>query len=372
MKRDFFSFDNLGEEFSSLGKELRRGTPTAVFGVSDSLKYLLAGLVDSPVVYITTDRATAGKIAQNIQAFSGKRVHTLLAKDEVLLYRKALSKDALYNRLCGIHALQTDGEIIVAEIDALIQLFPKKLPVITLREGEEYDFLSLPEKLVSLGYTRSFEVECKGAFALRGDILDIYPINAENPVRIDFFEDTIEKIKPYDFVSGNRLAGIKEITILSATDTVVAPEDRKTVKDTLEREVKRFKTSESYTRAKEIADEILLDESLQSSFILPLLENTTDFFSVVPENATLIFDEGKALWDKFNALYKEHEERFHRLQAGGEAFDFTARQYLPKQSFLDGVAHSKRVALQTFKGNPFFFEPLKIYNLSATDRKSVV
>ena len=145
MKRDFFSFDNLGEEFSSLGKELRRGTPTAVFGVSDSLKYLLAGLVDSPVVYITTDRATAGKIAQNIQAFSGKRVHTLLAKDEVLLYRKALSKDALYNRLCGIHALQTDGEIIVAEIDALIQLFPKKLPVITLREGEEYDFLSLPE-----------------------------------------------------------------------------------------------------------------------------------------------------------------------------------------------------------------------------------
>ena len=366
MKRDFFSFDNLGEEFSSLGKELRRGTPTAVFGVSDGLKYLLAGLVGSPVVYITTDRATAGKIAQNIQAFSGKRVHTLLAKDEVLLYRKALSKDALYNRLCGIHALQTDGEIIVAEIDALIQLFPKKLPVITLREGEEYDFLSLPEKLVSLGYTRSFEVECKGVFALRGDILDIYPINAENPVRIDFFGDTVEKIKPYDFVSGNRLGSIKEMDILSATDTVVSTEDRQTVKDTLEREVKRFKTSESYTRAKEIADEILSDESLQSSFILPLLENTTDFFSILPENATLIFDEGKALWDKFNALYKEHEERFHRLQAGGEAFDFTARQYLPKQSFLDGVAHSKRVALQTFTGNPFFFEPLKIYNLSAT------
>ena len=366
MKRDFFTFEDLGGEYPALATDIRRGMPTAVFGVSDSLKYLIAGLVDAPVVYVTTDGAAAQKTARNIAAISGKRVEVLAAKDEVLLYRKALSKDALFRRLNGVYALQTGCDVVVAELDALLQLFPKTLPTITLKEGEEFDFSTLPAKLTEMGYTRSFEVETKGAFALRGDILDIYPVNGNDPVRVDFFGDTVEKIKPYDIVTGERLRGVREITVLSATDVVATEEDKRNIALALERGVKKFTTSESYARAKEIADEIRSAETCDSSFVLPLLENTTDFFSVINENTVLVFDEGKALWDKFNALYKEHEERFHRLQAGGEAFDFTARQYIPKQSFLDGVAQNRRLALQTFTGNPFFFEPLKIYNFSAT------
>lgn len=366
MKRNFFTFENLGGEYPELEKDIRRGTPTAVFGVSDSLKYMIAGLIDAPVVYITADGIAAQKAAENIAALSGKSVQTLAAKDEVLLYRKALSKDALYRRLNGIYALQNGGEVLTAEIDALLQLFPKNLPCITFNEGEEFDFLSLPSRLTALGYTRSFEVEVKGAFALRGDILDIYPVNAENPVRVDFFGDTVEKIKPYDAVTGERLPSVKSLTVLSATDVIATAEDRAEIEGALKDGLKKFNTSESYTRAKEIADEVLAGETVDNAFLLPLLKNTTDFFSVLPENAVLIFDEGKALWDKFNALYKEHEERFHRLQTGGEAFDFCARQYMPKQAFLDGVENARRVALQTFTGNPFFFQPLKVYNLSAT------
>ena len=173
MKRDFLTLSQIGEQFSSYEEDLRRGTPTAVFGVSDALKYLLAGLSPYPVVYITADSVSARKAAENIASLSGKRTEVLSAKDEVLLYRKALSKDALYRRLNGIHALQTGCEVVTAEIDALLQLFPKSIKTITLKEGEEYDFLSLPKTLVEMGYTRSFEVETKGVFALRGDILDI-------------------------------------------------------------------------------------------------------------------------------------------------------------------------------------------------------
>ena len=127
---------------------------------------MIASLIDTPFVYITTDSTSAVKIAKNLSTLSGKKVEVLSAKDEVLTYRKALSKDALYRRLNGIAALQK-GEPVVAEIDALIQLFPKSLPVLTLEEGEETDFLALPNKLVEMGYSRSFEVETKGSFALR-------------------------------------------------------------------------------------------------------------------------------------------------------------------------------------------------------------
>ncbi len=366
MKRGFLTLSQIGEQFSSYEEDLRRGTPTAVFGVSDALKYLLAGLSPYPVVYITADNTSARKAAENITALSGKRAEVLSAKDEVLLYRKALSKDALYRRLNGIHALQTGCEVVTAEIDALLQLFPKRLQTLTLKEGEDYDFLSLPKTLVEMGYTRNFEVETKGVFALRGDILDIYPINAEHPVRIDFFGDTVEKIKPYDAITGERLAGITEITLLSATDISLTDNDRANLPKFLDESVKKCKTSQAYTRAREIADELLSGEGESDAFLMPLLENSTDFFSILPENTVLIFDEGKTLWDKFNALYKEHEERFHRLKEGGEALDFSIKQYVDKAQFLQKIQSVRRVAMQTFTGNPFFFEPLKIYNLSAT------
>ena len=365
MKRGFFTFDNLGGDYPQLKVELRRGTPTAVFGVSDSLKYMLAGLSETPVLYITADGVSAQKAAKNIAALSGKQTEYLAAKDEVLLYRKALSKDSLFKRLSGVYALTNGCPVVVTEIDALLQLFPKNLPVITLKEGAEYDFLSLPTKLVEMGYTRAFEVESKGVFALRGDILDIYPINADNPVRIDFFGDTVEKIKPYDFTTGDRLAAVKEVRILSATDILVEDGEKKTIAERLDKETKKCKTSEAYTRAREIADEIV-SADCNTSFVLPLLKNSTDIFSILPENITLVFDEGKTLWDKFNALYKEHDERFYRLQLGGEAFDFTLSQYIGKQAFLDGVQGVRRLALQTFTGNPFFFEPMKIFNFTAT------
>lgn len=101
MKENFFTFDNIGGDYPLLGEELRRGAPTAVFGVSDSLKYLIASLVPYPVVYIAADGTAAQKAADNIAALSGKRTEVLAAKDEVLLYRKALSKDSLFKRLQG-------------------------------------------------------------------------------------------------------------------------------------------------------------------------------------------------------------------------------------------------------------------------------
>ena len=366
MKRDFFTFRQIGEEFALYEDDIRRGTPTAVFGVSDTMKYMLAGMTPYPVVYITADGVSARKAAENIASLSGKQTEVLAAKDEVLLYRKALSKDSLYRRLNGIHALQNGADVVTAEIDALLQLFPKKVPTLTFLEGEDMDFTQVPAKLTQMGYTRSFEVETKGVFALRGDILDIYPINCDNPVRIDFFGDTVEKIKPYDLATGQRLSNVERLEVLAATDVFVSERDFSNIAQALQNGIKEFKTSESYTRAREIADELLSDEGNGNAYLLPLLENATDFFSILPPETVIIFDEGKTLWDKLNALYKEHEERFHRLQTGGEAFFFTRNQYVDREFFLNKIQTVRRIAMQTFTGNPFFFQPLKIYNFNAT------
>ena len=63
MKREFFTFEQLGGEYAAFSENLGRSMPTAVFGVHDCLKYLYAALIDAPVVYITADGTSAKKAA---------------------------------------------------------------------------------------------------------------------------------------------------------------------------------------------------------------------------------------------------------------------------------------------------------------------
>ena len=366
MKQGFLTFENLNGDYPQLQEDIRRGTPTAAFGVSEPVKYLISALSEKPVLYIAADGVSAKKAAENVAALSGKKTAFLAAKDEVLTYRKALSKDSLFSRLQGVKALMDGCPFVAAAIDALIQLFPKTLPVLSLFEGEETDFLSLPQKLVKMGYVRSYEVEVKGAFAVRGDILDIFPINLENPVRIDFFGDTVEKIKPYDFMTGQRLESVKSVEILSASDVFLTDEDKKRAEQTLKKQLSSFRSAEAYTRANSIADEVLSDLDGSAAFLAPVSETSTDVFSLLSEDTLLIFDEGKTLWDKYSGLYKEFDSRFERLIEGGEVFPFSRGQYIEKERFLEGIKKFRTLALQTFTGNPFFFEPLKIYNFPST------
>lgn len=381
MKRGFFNARDIGGDYARFAEEVRRGTPSAFFGVSTAVKYLLAAIVDVPVLYVTADAVSARSAAENLSVLTGEKVAVIAAKDEVLYYRKALSKDALFRRIEGIDALKRGSKIVVAEIDALLQAFPEELPVLTFEEGKETDSSALCERLSAMGYARVSDVESKGAYALRGDILDIFPVGAENPVRVDFFGDEVEKIKPYDIETGDRLGTQERIRILPAAETFATADECARVKEVLRESLREFSTRDAYVRANTIASELifLLDEAEEKrrekkdgepfeadAFLTPLLKNCASIFSLLPKETAIILDESKTLRDKCENIYKDFEERFSRLKQGGEAFSFSHGQLIKKDEFYDGLQKFRLAALQTFTGNPFFFTPLKIFNVRET------
>ncbi len=371
MPENFFSSHNLGADWLALEEDLRLGTPTAVFGVSAPHRALIAAACfPARTVYVCDSAQTAARTAEEIAGFTGHMPALLAAKDEVLLYKDAVSKDALFRRLNGLYRVARGEKLIVADIESLMQLFPKELPVITLAEGEETDFSALPARLINMGYARTSSVESKGCFALRGDILDIYPVNEENPVRIDFFGDTVEKIKPYQFVTGERLAQRPRMDIAAATDVFFADGERKRAKEILFGELEDFKDAAAYNRASAVAGEIAarLDTDAPfggESFLLPVLENAVPFDKFIG-GATYVFDESKLVWDRMEAVYKEHTERFKRLFGGGEVFSFSEGQLLAREELLRRFSLHPAAALQSFASRTYFFEPLKIYNLHSS------
>lgn len=92
--------------------------------------------------------------------------------------------------------------IILCPIQSCLQkvLSPETLAPLCRRfkRGESYPFNQLAAYLTSLGYRRSSVASDKGEFALRGGILDIFPISSTDPYRLDFFGDAIDQIRIYD------------------------------------------------------------------------------------------------------------------------------------------------------------------------------
>ncbi len=371
MPKNFFSPHNMGADWLDLANDIRLGTPTAVFGVSAPHRALIAATCfEKRLVYVCDNAQTAARTAEEIAGFSGEQPALLTAKDEVLLYKDAVSKDALFRRLNALYEISRGAKCIVADVEALMQIFPKKLPVLKLKEGEDVDFSSLASRLTAMGYVRSAAVESKGAFALRGDILDIFPVNAENPARVDFFGDTAEKIKPYNFITGERLPLVKELSVCAATDVFFEEGEQRRVKEILFGELSDFKDAAAYNRASAVAGEI--SAKLEggapfggASFLLPVLENAAAFDEFIG-GAVYVFDETKLISDRLDALCKEHAERFHRLVKGGEIFPFSEGQLLSRGAFSEKIAKFQCAALQSFASKTYFFDPLKIYNMHST------
>ena len=374
MDNQFFTYRNLGEDYISLGNDIRLGTPTAVFGVSEAHKYLLSSLPEQKILYIAPDGVSAAKAYKSISALSGKSCALLNAKDEVILYKDALSKDALYKRLTALHLMQTGAQIVIADVESIMQLFPVKLDSICFEAGREYDYSGLPQKLVQMGYTREYSVDSKGSFAVRGDILDLFPINCDNPVRIDFFGDTVEKIRPYDSSSGERLEEVNSISVVAATDVKFNLEDVRAVKTEISSCLKNS-PSEALRRARAIADEIFmkLDAGAPfagSSFVMPLLSCACTVFDLLDKDTLIIFDECKLINDAMNGIYKEHTQRVQELKKAGEAFSFSLGQMVNPETLTSGFKKFRCLALQTFTTSTQFFLPLKTYNFISSPAPS--
>ena len=361
--KNFFTYSELGGEYPLFQRDLESGLPLAAVGVSDAQKYLLASLTRGRAVYIAADALSAKRAYDAIVALSGKRCALLSAKDEVLTYRKAGSKDALYRRLTALYEWQTGAEILVCDVEALVQLVPKKVQVFYLKTGGETDMRALVNGLVSAGYTREYAVEGRGAFAVRGDILDIWPINSEHPVRIDFFGDEVEAIKPYDDITGERYPLLSSLDVVAATDATLTEGDGEHIRSALAEEIK-LAPAGGKQRLKEIAEELFSSET-PSDYLLPLLANSCDFFSLLAQGTLLIFDESKLISDKLEGLYREHGERYHQLRAGGEVMRFSEAQYIPSARFF-ALKDFRTLALMTFTGDARFFSPMKMYSFQSS------
>ena len=124
--------------------------------------------------------------------------------------------------------LSYDDVIVVASVSCIYGIGDPedyKDKMLVLKEGQIVDRKELLLKLVDMQYERNEMEPARGTFRLRGDTLDIFPTNSkEEGIRIEFFDDEIEKIKIFEVVTGKTINTKKIITINPATLFAVSDE----------------------------------------------------------------------------------------------------------------------------------------------------
>ncbi|HJD47698.1 MAG TPA: transcription-repair coupling factor [Candidatus Mediterraneibacter norfolkensis] len=88
----------------------------------------------------------------------------------------------------------------------------------SLKSGEEMDFSEFQSRLSAIGYEREEQIEGPGQFAVRGGILDVFPLTEELPVRIELWGDEIDSIRRFDVESQRSVENLDQVTIYPATE----------------------------------------------------------------------------------------------------------------------------------------------------------
>ena len=138
----------------------------------------------------------------------------------------AISPELKTTRLETLNTLILDSKkIVITNLMGYLRFLPnKKLyrdSIIYINNGDELNLNKLSEKLLMLGYNRETLVEKTGDFAVRGFVIDIFPISFEYPIRIELFGDEIESIKTFNPETQRTIDVIDSISIYTNTEFIV-------------------------------------------------------------------------------------------------------------------------------------------------------
>ncbi len=178
-------------------KKLLIGGKYDVKGAQMGERIFFASNVDKPLLYIVSSAKQAQEVKRHFVSL-GKTVQVLTSFLDSLAFQmaKPYGYDEILNALQLLTLKKID--VIVACVQVLLQRVPNKKDFIknamNLKIGNEIDFKLLFSNLTKLGYTKVDEITDLGEYRLRGDTLEIYLLNYDDIIRIEFFDNEIENI----------------------------------------------------------------------------------------------------------------------------------------------------------------------------------
>ena len=227
-------------------------------------------------VILTSNELNAKKIYEDMKNFEIENIRIYPSKDVFFYNAEAYSLDIMDKRIEAMNMLMRDEPcVVIMSADALLDkiivknMFKEHIKDIAV--GDKLEFEKLILELVYMGYERVESVENKGEFAIRGGIVDIYPIAAASMLRIEFWDDEVDSIREVKLDTQRSQEKLDKIKINPAKD-ILFGKDRLYV--AIEK-IKEERDSSKHTKEKSYINNMI--ESLENNVRLINAERLVNY-----------------------------------------------------------------------------------------------
>ena len=310
-------------EYEKLLEELdkKRG-PVSVFGLGEahrpSIAAALYAHLDSQTLVIAPSSQAAGRLFEELSCYH-KNALLFPIREMPLNARSYVQSQELEFRRLNVLTRLALGErlLVIAPIEAVMQRLVPKERILgcthTISIGMEVSPDSLVKKFIDAGYVREEVCEGRGQLARRGGYVDIFPVTAENPVRIEFFGDEIDTMRFFDPLDQRSIENAGTVMVPPATEL---PLDR----DMRQKGIAALRNKAHYAEETEVLRAGGTPKNALA--LLPVFsgEEVTllDYFS---ENALMLMDEPARVEESARFAYTQFMDGLGSLLKNGEGHE---------------------------------------------------
>ncbi len=226
-----------------------------------------ARISGSPVLILAESEAGAEKLSARLNAAGVRAAH--FKRRDLIFYNIRASHDIDRERLSVLHSLSL-GEldaVVATPSAALSYTIPKKRLLeltLYLKVGEEIAPAALCERLSALGFVSVDAVEGRGQFSHRGGIVDFWCGDTEEPTRVEFFGDEIDRIAYFDPISQRTSASVEKLKLLPAVEVMLSGGARERMLAEIEKLIRSAK--DSLTSERLCSEKAIVESGLTVDF----------------------------------------------------------------------------------------------------------
>ena len=229
--------------FGELTRALEKPGVCSAYGPDDSQRaHLLAAAalkLDRPLLVIEPNDVAAARMAEDLNVLLSGAARLLPARDITFLKTAASSRELSMRRIEALgDCLSGRVKALVTSADAMLfRLAPAGEfdgRIIDIAEGAQAEPAELMEKLTLAGYERVQLVEARGQCALRGGILDVYPVGSPNALRVEFFDDEVDSIRSFDVMTQRSISRRPSVRLYPAQEIPLDADARRRASEALQ------------------------------------------------------------------------------------------------------------------------------------------
>jgi len=272
-----------------------------------------------PLLVVAEGAREAERLRDEIAFFAGQRVSVRLFPDwETLPYDLfAPHPDIISERLATLHDLPslTRGVVVVA-LPTLMQRLPPREWIdshaLDLVRGQSLDVEAFRTRLTAAGYAHVGQVMTHGEFAVRGSLIDVFPMGTDQPLRIDLFDRDIDSIRRFDPETQRSGEAIEHLRLLPAREFPLNPDG---VRDFRRRHRARFEGDPARSSLYRGVSEGLAPAGIE--YYLPLFfDSLTTLFDYLPPTALVVdtADSAQRAQTAWQEIEDRYEQRRHDVE----------------------------------------------------------